>query len=181
VNVINTDRYVELGTILKEFYWEYLESKSTYENDVITAIKNAFNYSDNTINPYHSGNFNVAFRSNNTKDGAKRFLQEFKEKISYKVIPIINKALEHTSEIRVISLIILPYILEEINFTNSEFTLGLKLAIALTGLVIEGKIRTKKNRILRKELDYIKTFIKNHKEIENANSLIEVLDEIDKE
>ena len=139
----------------------------------------AFSYADDTFNPYQGKNFDVSFRQNNSAYGAKKFLKIIKnEKGFSKVVSILKKVSQYTSDIRVISMIFLPYIFGKFGVSSLELKLGMSLAVALTCLVIEKSISTKKNKKLNEEIDRIKTFLNKEKELENVEQLTNILDEI---
>lgn len=178
-------RYDELGRILKEFYWQYIESDQTESNEFISIIEKSFSYSDNEINPYNVGNFNVAFSNDNSGNGAKRFLNELKKSVAFsRVASILIKASEHTSNFKALCLLMLPYMLEKLNVTNDEITYGIRLASLVTFLVIEHSISVKKNNVQQEEIEHIKASLSEIKEqLDNASDfehIDELFDAVDK-
>lgn len=179
IDKISQKRYEELGALLKGFYWEYNELNSDVKNDFVIAIEKAFSYADDTFNPYQGKNFDVSFLQNNSAYGAKKFLKIIKKEEGFsKVVSILKKVSQYTSDIRVISMIFLPYIFGKLGVTSLELKLGMSLAVALTCLVIEKSISTKKSKKLNEEIESIKTFLSKEEKLENVEQLTNILDEI---
>lgn len=176
---ITKEQYDEVGTLLKQIYWEYVVSGSNYKNDFISSIEIALSYSDNTINPYIDGNFDVSFRSGNIEQGAKKFFENLKNSDGFsKVASIINKASKHTSNFKALYLLMLPYMFEKLNVTNAEISYGTRLASLITFLLIEHSISVKKSKVQKEEIEQLKTsLVKLEKQFESLGSF-EYIDEL---
>jgi len=145
VNEISPECYEELGVLLQNFYREYKESKSETENEFILTIERTVSFSSDKdldlCESYHfDGRYGVGSPFYKRIFVGKKFFDEINES---GMALIVKKVSEYTSEIRTVSMIFLPQILDSLRITQPVLTYGIQLSFVLACLIVE-KFRSNK-------------------------------------